>query len=368
MQASLGLSDAALANVNTLPFALGFVTPPLVARVGAMIGPAALLFLGGAIASAAQLLLFLLASRTLPTPAALPPSIALVLCTMAVYVGNQFVTATAFSAPVYHFQRRRGRAVSLIKTFVGLSGAMVSQLYVLAFGVPTRDVGALRCLLLWAGVSAGCTFFGAILVPVRPMPGATEPSAMLKRCFQLLIVLAMTSTAASLFPQEGVVHGGLVVAMICMSLAPIPLALGPIVVRAPAGDAESPLRDTAVTPFIVSDPAQTVHEASPRNGTNALPTDHGVAAGGLAPSLEGRRDSAHERAGASAVARVNLVATDTAAGRTDASRQVVTIPRDETLLVMETSGQLNLTEMIRTSDAWFLWLGGLALIGSGEST
>jgi len=287
MQQSLGLSDAALANVNTLPYMLGFVSPPIVGHVFRLCGPALGLFMGGMTTSASQVLLFLIASGVLPTGNIAPP-VALVLCAMGVYIGSQFVTAAAFATPVHHFQRKRSRAVSIIKTFVGLSGAVVSQLYVLAFGVPTREPGALRCILLWAAISATTACFGAALVPRRPRPGSAEPALMLKRCFWLLLVLAGCSTAASLAPQEGIAHGVLVSLMLTLALVPIPLALGPLVGLACSGRLGAATGHTtsaiaAVAPLIASEhPAGTAASGGAASVAGVAPADSRLAPGSSA--------------------------------------------------------------------------------------
>ena len=126
IQSSLGLSDASLANINTVPYALGFVSAPLAGRVTKAFGPAAGLLLGGAIQAALQVAMYAIATGAAST-GAIDPGTALVLCACVVYVGGQLISSAAFSTPVLHFRRKRGRVVSLVKAFVGLSGAVVSQ-------------------------------------------------------------------------------------------------------------------------------------------------------------------------------------------------------------------------------------------------
>jgi hypothetical protein len=360
MQKALGLTDAELANVNTLPFALGFVTPPLVGRVGSVCGPSVCLVMGGVIASASQVLMFLIAAGYLQ-PKSLAPSVSLVLCAMGTYMGNSLVSGTAFSTPVYHFQRRRGRAISLIKTFVGLSGAVVSQLYVLLYGVPTREPGALRCLLIWAAVSGGCTLFGAAIIPSRPQPGSTEPARMLRHCFVLMLALAAGATAASLTPQEGVPHSTLVILVLALSLGPIPLALGPVLRDALASAFDSSKENSAAAdPLIPPERPYTSCQApgDTAGGAARAPGDTG---GGAA-----RRPSNAGLTGRGSA----LAPAATGGGKSGGAGggQAEGVPREESLLVMETSGQLNLPQMLRTMDAWMLWFAGMALMGAGEYT
>lgn len=66
IQYSLQLSDSELSNINTIPFVLGFICPPLVGRVLGAFGPARVLLLGGSTSAASQVLMFLLASGNLP--------------------------------------------------------------------------------------------------------------------------------------------------------------------------------------------------------------------------------------------------------------------------------------------------------------
>lgn len=215
-------SQSQLANLNTVQYALG----PLGAVLGAFArrcGPKGTLLLGGLWVSSAQVVFFLIATRRIATG---DPASVLLCVSLFQYIGIQTITAGCFATPVLHFQRQRGLATALTKSFVGLAGAVVSQLYVLLFGVPSDDPEALNCILLWAAISLGCCVFAAVVVPNSPDESAREPRTMLRYMFVHMGVLTAVSTGIALIPN-GRVHTALVPLMLALALLPLGIALAP---------------------------------------------------------------------------------------------------------------------------------------------
>ena len=92
------------------------------------------MYVGGLMTSLGQVLMYLVATRTIHIPDDSAPII-LPCITIFTFLGMILITSVAFSAPVQHFPSNRGQATSLVKSFVGMSGAMVSQLFILIWGV-----------------------------------------------------------------------------------------------------------------------------------------------------------------------------------------------------------------------------------------
>ena len=94
----------------------------------------------------------------------------------------------------------------------------------LLFGVPGDDVGALRCIILWAGVAFLCATFSAFITPSKPDPKVKEPSKVLKLLFWELLFLGVAGTIISLIPY-GTIHDALIPFILLLALAPIPIML-----------------------------------------------------------------------------------------------------------------------------------------------
>ena len=159
-------------------------------------------------------------------PIANPP---VVLPCIAVlnYFGMCIITATAFSAPVQHYPSRRGKAIALVKSFVGLGAAVVSQSFVMLFGWSKdhqADPKSLYCILLWAACSLLATTFSGVALPEKPDRDATEPCNVLTVLFWELLLLGVVSAGISLIPY-GQLHDLLVPCIIVLTLLPIAIVL-----------------------------------------------------------------------------------------------------------------------------------------------
>ena len=123
LKVKFDLSQQQLANINTIPYALGFVG----ALAGAVVhscGPSFATTVGGVIQTSGQLLMFSVAAGVVPTT---NPPVALVLCACVTYTGMMLNSAVAFSTPVLHYPRNRSSMIALVKSFVGIAGAVVTQ-------------------------------------------------------------------------------------------------------------------------------------------------------------------------------------------------------------------------------------------------
>ena len=53
--------------------------------------------------------------------------------------GTSLITAHYATLPTKHYQHRRGEATALVKSFVGLSGAAVAQLFYLMYSAEEKE-------------------------------------------------------------------------------------------------------------------------------------------------------------------------------------------------------------------------------------
>ena len=219
LKAQFNLTQPQLDDVNTLCYLVGLISPLWGAVVDKFGARNAVLF-GGCVSFSCQVCMYLVAVKIISTSA---PTAVLVLLQTGTMCGSAFMTAAAFATPVRHFQQHRGRAVALCKSFVGMGGAVVSQLYVLLFGDPGDDPEALNCILLWASLVLLCALGGAAVIPRAPSADGYEPRHVLRWVFWLLMLLGALGTAVPFF--SGPLRDVGVPLLLCLALAPIPLAL-----------------------------------------------------------------------------------------------------------------------------------------------
>ena len=163
------------------------------------------------------------------SPPFLPLPTALVAAGVFAFFGLQLTSSAAFTAPVQHFPQFRGAAASLVKSFVGLGGAVTTQTFVLIWGTPTADVTALNALLLWAGFGLAVNVLAAILMPSKASPDEhEEPKAVLDVLFFALTVLGCFATVVGIVPNDSMVHTVLVYGLLILALAPVLIIFGPI--------------------------------------------------------------------------------------------------------------------------------------------
>ena len=226
LKAQFDLSQQQLASINTIPYALGFGSP-LAGAVMQSCGPAFTTALGGAFQASGQLLMFGVAVKALPVAS---PSVALVLCACINYVGMALNNAAAFTNPVLHYPVQRSSVTGLVKSFVGISGAVVTQVFVLFYGTPGPDPEALLCLLIWAASSVSCCALSALLVPRAPDPSAREPVGLLRVCFYYVLGLGLFATVVSFLP-EGSAHDASVITLSVATVLPVAIAFMPCTER-----------------------------------------------------------------------------------------------------------------------------------------
>ena len=225
MKKQFNMTQQQLANINTIPYACGFLGPAA-GLVTLRFGPAVGTLCGGIVQATGQMSMFLVSSKYIKVsngPAAL------VGCGLITYTGVMLNSGACFSTPVQHYPRQRATVAALVKSFVGLSGAVVTQLFVVIYGTPGAEPAALKCLLLWAAVTlSGCTL-SAALFPRRPDSSDTEPVELLRILFVLIAFLGFFTMSVSLLPPGSTLHDPGVGLMILLSLSTIPVMFSPCI-------------------------------------------------------------------------------------------------------------------------------------------
>ena len=316
LKAQCGLSQSALSNINTLPYGLG-VLSPLIVAAGRPLGARGMMFVGGTIEAVAMILQYLIATHCDGAIRAAAP-VLLVLCSCLTYIGVQLVTSVAFPTPVAFWPINRSQVTATVKSFVGLGGAAVAQTYRVLYGAPTENPVALRCLLMWAGISFIGAVFGGGVLPRKAssavLSSAPEPRRALNTVFGEVALLGLAATATPLFP-DGWLHLVLVLVMWVLALLPVPLAL------------------------LVGRPTSKTVAALITTNSDSL----------LEPQLN-------------AIAQANANVSDASdASAVGVSSTLVAPAR----CMAESTRQYTLCEMVRTVDAWLLWSVGLVQIGAG---
>eukprot|EP00658_Telonema_sp_P-2_P040730 TRINITY_DN29122_c0_g1_i2.p1 TRINITY_DN29122_c0_g1~~TRINITY_DN29122_c0_g1_i2.p1 ORF type:complete len:574 (-),score=109.27 TRINITY_DN29122_c0_g1_i2:256-1977(-) len=220
LKSQFNMSQGQLDNINTIPYAFG-VTSPLWGLLSRKLGTRITLVAGGLAVGTAQLSIYLVATKRVTVPS--PPN-TLVAIAILQYFAMAMITAPAFSVPVLHFPEQRADAIALVKSFVGLSAAVVSQTYVLFFGAATDDPKSLNCILIWMALSYLFTLTAAALIPSQPEPEAMEPRKVLRVLFWVLVVGGISTMIVSLLPY-GTVHNALVPFVLLLAVLPIPTML-----------------------------------------------------------------------------------------------------------------------------------------------
>jgi len=176
---------------------------------------------GGLLIASMQLLMYCVANKLILVP---NPPLTLVVFPVLISFGCSLIASVAFSAPILHFPKMRGRAIALVKSFVGLGGEVVAQLFVLCYGSKKSDPTSFNALILWAVISVGCTILAASVVPTARDVNSLEPHGLLRLIFWELFVLGFFSVGIAFLP-DGMLHNALVVVMVLLALAPIALAV-----------------------------------------------------------------------------------------------------------------------------------------------
>ena len=336
-----GLSQTQVVNINTLPYLLG-VCSTLVGVLTRPLGARCVIILGCVIAAAGLTSQYAFATHCSSSPAfrrAAP--VVLVIFSCITYLGNICATGAAFPVPVQFWPGNRSQVTATVKSFVGLGGAVVAQCFRIAFGAPSASATALYCMLLWAGVCFGCGLMATLVMPPpkRTRAAATmtshgaEPRRALTVCFVEIAILGLVATAAPLAP-DGPVHTGLVLGMLVLVLLPIPIVF---LVGRRASAARTAAADG------VDAIAAACAAATDTAGATAAATDVCAGSGAIAVTP----------AGSSSRPLVPPAATPLL------SQHAACAPP------AESSRQHTLCEMVRTADAWLLWLVGVIVIGSG---
>ena len=94
------------------------------------------------------------------------------------------LSAVAFTMPVRYFPQNRGQAIAIVKSFVGLGGAFVTQVYKVMHGNSRAPADAFQCILLWSGTTLSSAALAAWMMPseeAKDSSRSSEPSGMLPR-------------------------------------------------------------------------------------------------------------------------------------------------------------------------------------------
>merc|ERR1712232_621556 len=123
VKAQLQLTNGQMLNIAVAPAVMSFFGPAF-GSFAQRLGPQKSFAAGGAILVITQLVIYIIAKCKMPHAA-----ITLPLVNSMTMVGTSLITAFYATLPTKHYQHRRGEATALVKSFVGLSGAAVAQLY-----------------------------------------------------------------------------------------------------------------------------------------------------------------------------------------------------------------------------------------------
>ena len=337
LKKQFGLSQQQLANINTIPYAFGFVGPAA-GWVTYACGPGVATLIGGVVQTTGQVSMFLVATKSVDVP---NPPWALVGTAMTTFTGMMLNSGAAFTTPVQHYPRQRASAAALVKSFVGISGAAVTQAFVTLYGSPGADPQALVCLLMWASITLSCCLFSALIVPRRPSASDREPVHLLKILFAMISFLGFFATTVSLLP-DGSLHDIGVATIAVLIFALIPVSFAPCI------DAPS----TA---------AASVHVAKHAH------TSGGTHSGNHSGNRSDAADSAkHKLRGAvSSVVKEVHVANAFRTVTSDAHAERSKLAATPFAPVFESPESFTTSEMIRTPDAWLIWFVGVVVVGGG---
>jgi len=335
--------------------------------------------MGGVLVCLTQILMFCLGTITAWREAIMPVApFLLVVVTSFTYLGVIFVTSVCFPTPVMHLPGNRALATACVKSFVGLGGAAVSQVFRLLFGTPTEDLGALRCLLLWAFVSLGCTVLAAGSLPPdrRTDAAPVEPRRALRALWVAIAVLGVFATVTPL--TEGAAHDALVVIMLGLAMLPLPVCL-----RYGRSTVAVMNVQTAAVPMmhasLLGGPDVARSDARPLTTGASEGASASLAATAEASSSPGQTGSGLGGAVAEADVVVRSIVGDVDVPSMASSlksletRGGASAPVDSTILAPPAAGpaptestrQFSLLEMLGTPDAWLLWYAGSVIIGGG---
>ena len=186
-------------------------------------GPANGVRLGGGVMAAIFVLQFLVCERSLglPDTAVLP-----VLCALCAvqFLSSSCITASVFSTlkTVYSPYESAGWVVGVGKGWVGLFGAIVTQLYSYTAGAPNDSPNTFEFLLFLAGAALALTMVPSLVVtkhPHLPFPPLPYHSRLQAMTFTVVLTCAVTATGAFLDkPSSALRYGFLSLLLILFSM------------------------------------------------------------------------------------------------------------------------------------------------------
>ena len=391
LKARFHLSQSQLSSINTIPYCMG-VFSSIIGLASRRMGRRMSLSVGGVVVCSMQILMYILTTTyhetIMPYAQIILPAVA-----AATFLGVALVTAVAFPTPVKLWPRNRALAIAVCKSFVGLGGAGVTQVYrvrgdpsstpldpapsvhgpaclapptdkspgrgpspQVLYGTPTEDPEALRCVLLWAGTTALCVLVALICVPTEahetPPP---EPRDALVVVFAEISLLGIVATVTPL-AADGPLHTTMVAMLLVLACLPVPLTLfvggrrsrSRVVSTAPHG--RQPLLDGAcaeagagLLEAVASTRAACGSKLCSANSTTTNTT--------RVTETTAPQASTHNEVGAAALGD----------GATDALA-----PTESTQIgCTESAQQLSLTQMLRTADTWLLFAIASTAHGGG---
>ena len=187
------------------------------------VGPANGTRLGGGVMSTIFVLQFLVCERSLglPDSAVLP-----VLCALCVVQGlcSSCITASVFSTlkTVYSPYESAGWVVGVGKGWVGLFGAIMTQLYSYTAGAPNDSPNTFEFLLFLAAAALALTMVPSLVItkhPHLPFPPLPYHSRLQAMTFMVVFTCAVTTTGAFLNqPSSAIRYGFLSLLLVLFSL------------------------------------------------------------------------------------------------------------------------------------------------------
>ena len=187
------------------------------------VGPANGTRLGGGVMATIFVLQFLVCERSLglPDSAVLP-----VLCALCAvqFLSSSCITASVFSTlkTVYSPYESAGWVVGVGKGWVGLFGAIVTQLYSYTAGAPNDSPNTFEFLLFLATAALALTMVPSLVItkhPHLPFPPLPYHSRLQAMTVMVVLTCAVTATGAFLNqPSSAIRYGFLSLLLILFSL------------------------------------------------------------------------------------------------------------------------------------------------------
>jgi nitrate/nitrite transporter NarK len=188
LKTTLDLSQAQLDTIATIPY-LSALLGWLPGRLNDICGPRVAVIVGSLGMAVSLTAYWIVASQLVVFSS---PTVALVTIDFAAKLANGGIAAGIFSSIVKNFPGHRGAAAGIAKAWVGLSGGLLTQIYVGLWGAPDNSVDTLDFVLLLAGASVvACV--PALFVVVHAVPERPDHALRLRLrgCYTIVVTIAV---------------------------------------------------------------------------------------------------------------------------------------------------------------------------------